>query len=152
MSIIHLVGIPDTRKLHQIGNTEGKHLYYRKFACCCFGCLHGSVDCSNNICPDEWSAFDLGKKQSVQPNLKYWFGEGIHNLPDVNNVPDIETPFMQQFSWPTIFRAFSQQRSFVQLQRYITTNPIPELVCVADDTFLQSDITIRFGCITSLTR
>ena len=27
-------------------------------------------------------------------------------------------------------------------QRYIATNPIPELVCVADDTFLQSDITL----------
>ena len=141
-STIHLVGIPDTRKLHQIGNTEGKHLYYRKFACCCFGCLHGSVDCSNNICPDKWSAFDLGKKQSVQPNLKYWFGEGIHNLLDVNNVPDIETTFLQQFSWPTILRALGQQRSFVQLQRYIATHPIPELVCVADDTFLQSDITL----------
>ena len=49
---------------------------------------------------------------------------------------------MQQFSWPTIFRALGQQRSFVQLQRYIVTNPIPELVCVADDTFLQSDITL----------
>ena len=84
-STANLPAIPDTCKLHQIGNTNGRELYYRKFACCCFGCIHGSEACSNNICPDEWSAYDLGKKQR------------------------------------------SQQRSFVQLQRYISANPIPPL-------------------------
>ena len=58
----------------KLGNTNGRELYYRKFACCCFGCIHGSEACSNNICPDEWSAYDLGKKQSVEPNLQFWFG------------------------------------------------------------------------------
>ena len=51
------------------------------------------------------------------------------------NVPDIEAPYMQQFSWPAILRALGQQKRFVQLQRYIAANPIPQLVCVTDDTF-----------------
>ena len=35
--------IPETRKLHQIGNTGGKVLYFCKFACCCFGCFQGKI-------------------------------------------------------------------------------------------------------------
>ena len=53
-------GIPDTRKLHQIGNTGGKVLYFQNFSCCCFGCLHGTVPCQNNIYPSDFTAFDLG--------------------------------------------------------------------------------------------
>ena len=44
-------GIPDTCKLHQIGNTGGKVLYFQKFSCCCFGCLYGTLPCQNDICP-----------------------------------------------------------------------------------------------------
>ena len=138
-STIHLPGITDTHKLHQIGNTKGKHLYYRKFACCCFGCIHGSEDCSNDICPDDWSACDLAKKKSVKPDLKYWFGDDTCNLPDICNLPHIEEPCMQQLSWPAILRALAQQGSFFQLQRYIAANPIPQLAIAADDTFRQSD-------------
>ena len=70
----NLVGIPDTRKLHQIGNTGENVLYFHKFACCCYGCLHGTEACQNNICPMEWTAFDLAKKKTVNADLKYWFG------------------------------------------------------------------------------
>ena len=119
--------IPDTRKLHQIDNTNARELYYRIFACCCFGCIHGSEACSNNICPDEWSAYDLRKKQSVEPNLQFWFGEGICNIPDIRNEAEIELPHMQHVTWPARLRALGQQRSFVQLQRYISANPIPPL-------------------------
>ena len=106
---------------------------------CCFGCIHESEDCSNDICPDEWSAYDLAKKKSVKPDLKFWFGDGIHNLPDIHKVPDIEEPCMQQFSWPARLRALCQQRSFFQLQRYIAANLIPQLAIVADVTFRQSE-------------
>ena len=150
-STIQLPAIPDTCILHQIGNTKGKDLYYRKFACC-FGCIPGSEDCFNDICPDEWSTNDLTKKKSVTPNLQYWFGDGICNFPNICNVPDIEAPRMQQLSWSAILGALGQQGSFVQLQRYIAANPIPQLVSVPDDTFWQSDTTLGFGCITSHTR
>ena len=104
-STANLPTIPDTHKLHQIGNTNGRELYYRKFACCCFGCIHGSEVCSNNICSDEWSAYDLGKKQSVEPNLQFWFGEGIRNIPDICNKAEIELPHMQHVTWPARLRA-----------------------------------------------
>ena len=55
-----LVGIPETRKLHQIGNTGG--------------CLHGTEECQNKICPMKWTACDLAKKKTVNADLKYWVG------------------------------------------------------------------------------
>ena len=70
--------IPETRKLHQIGNTGGKVLYFCKFAYCCFGCLQGTVPCQNNICPAEWTAFDLATKKSANVNLKHWFGNDTY--------------------------------------------------------------------------
>ena len=57
-------------------------------------------------------------------------------------MPDIEALHMQQLSWPAILRALGQQRSFIQLERYIVAKPIPQLVCVPDDTFQQSDTTL----------
>ena len=75
----------------------------------------------------------------MKPDLKYWFGDDICNLPDLCNLPHIEEPCMQQLSCPAILRALAQQRSFFQLQRYIAANPIPQLAIAADDTFRQSD-------------
>ena len=81
---MHLVGIPETRKLHQIRNTGGKLLNFRKFSCCCYGCLYDTEPCENQICPSEWSGFNLGKKKATQVNLQYWLGEitqNVRNLP-----------------------------------------------------------------------
>ena len=85
-------GIPGTHQLHQIGNTGAKYLNYRKFACCCYRCLHGTEAYSNDICQDKWSAYDLAQKKDVKPNLKFWYGDdicnlGIRNLPDRNEQP-----------------------------------------------------------------
>ena len=91
-STLHLQGIPETRKLHQIGNTNSKDLYYRKFVCCCFGCIHGTEACSNDICPSQWEGYDLAKKKSVEPNLKFWFGDGTHNIPNICNLPETAQP------------------------------------------------------------
>ena len=63
-------GIPESQKLHQIGDTGGKALHFCKFSCCCFGCLQGTIPCQNTICPAEWRAFDLAKKKTVDVNLK----------------------------------------------------------------------------------
>ena len=141
-STVHLLGIPKTCKLHQIGNTNSKALYYRKFACCCLGCIHGTEACSNDICPSQWEGYDLAKKKSVEPYLKFWFGDGIRNIPNICNLPKTAQPQMATLNWPAILRALGQQRSFAQLQRYIRANTTPEIVCVANDNFLQSDTNI----------
>ena len=62
----NFVAIPETHKLHQIGNTGGNVLYFCKFACCCFGCLHGTEECANDICPMEWTAYDLATKKTCR--------------------------------------------------------------------------------------
>ena len=50
-STLQLVATPDTRKLHQIGNTGGKVLNFKRFASCCYRCLHGTESCDNQVCP-----------------------------------------------------------------------------------------------------
>ena len=127
----NLVAIPETCKLHQIGNMGGNVLYFCKFACCCFGCLHGTEECQNDICPMEWTAYDLATKKTVAANLKYWFGNDFMNqcASEVSNDPS-----QQQISWDAILKALNQQRTYAQLTRYVNSNAIPDLVCVPDDT------------------
>ena len=91
-STVQLQGIPETHKFHQIGNTNSKAVYNRKFACCCFGYIHGTEPCSNDICPSQWSGYDLSKKNPVEPNLKFWFSEGICNIENIGNLPNIDQP------------------------------------------------------------
>ena len=57
-------------------------------------------------------------------------------------MPDIDQPRIENLNWSAILRALGQQRTFVQLQQYINANPIPEMICVANDNFLQSDTNI----------
>ena len=125
-------GIPETCKLHQIGNTGGKVLYFRKFSCCCFGWLHGTVPCQNNICPSEFTAFDLGRKKSAEASLKHWFGDQV---PDTHmcNMSTVDHARVQPINWASILQALAQQRSFVQLRRYVNANSIPDLICQPDD-------------------
>ena len=97
--------IPETRKLHQIGNTGGKVMYFRKFACCCFGCLQGTVPCQNNICPGEWTAFDLATKKSANVNLKHWFGNDTY----IRNMSIVDHARVQHINWRSILQALAQQ-------------------------------------------
>ena len=63
-------GIPDTHKLHSIVNNPGsKILNIRMKLCCCYNCLHGTGPCTNNVCPEDWSAYDLRARKAVKPNL-----------------------------------------------------------------------------------
>ena len=101
-------GIPETRKLHQIGNTGGKVLY----SCCCFGCIQGTMPCQNTVCPAEWTAFDLAKNEAVDSNLKNWFGEEIMNT----RIRNMSATRMQHIDWSAILQSLAQQRSFVQLR------------------------------------
>ena len=92
-STLQLVGTPDTRKLHQIGNTGGKVLNFRKFSCCCYGCLHGTESCQNAICPSEWSGFHLAKKKVTEANLDFWLGERTQNICTICHVLQRWPPF-----------------------------------------------------------
>ena len=134
-STINCPGIPEAQKLHQIGNTGGKVLYFWKFSCCCFGCIQGSMPCQNTVCPAEWTAFELAKKEAVDANLKNWFGEEITNT-RICNTSAIR---MQHIDWSAILQSLAQQRSFVLLKRYINSNPIPDLICHANDKLMQEE-------------
>ena len=49
---INCIPVPETHKIHSIGNTGNPSLlYFCNFACCCEGCLPGG-DCTNTVCPD----------------------------------------------------------------------------------------------------
>ena len=104
-------GIPHTCKLHQIGNTGGKVLYFHKFSSCCFGSLQGTIPCQNTICPAEWTAFDFAKKKIVGANLRHWFGREIMNT-QMCNIYDAQ---IHPIDWSAILQALSQQRSFDQV-------------------------------------
>ena len=132
-----LIGIPETRKLHQICNTGGNVLNFHKFACCCFGCLHGTEECQNNVCPTEWTGYDLSTKKTVTANLKFWFGNEFMNChaSDVHNEPQ-----QRPISWHAILQALNQQRTYAQLSRYVNENAIPDLLCVPDDTLRKEEI------------
>ena len=75
-------GIPDTHKLHSIVNNPGsKILNIRMKLCCCYNCLHGTGPCTNNVCPEDWSAYDLQAQKAVKPNLRKWAACNVpHNL------------------------------------------------------------------------
>ena len=51
---------------------------------------------------------DLGKKQSAEPNLQFWFGEGIRNIPDIRNEAEIELPHMQHVTRMETVTKFKQ--------------------------------------------
>ena len=92
-------GIPGTHKLHQIGNTGGKVLYFRKVSCCCLGCLHGTLPCQNDICPSEFTAFDLGTKKPAEANLKHWFEEQVPDT-HIRDMSIADLARVQSINWP----------------------------------------------------
>ena len=124
-STLQLVGIPETRKLHQISNTGSKILNFKKFACCCYGCLHGTESCDNNICPTQWSGFDLGKKKPSDANLQYWLGAITQNIRNKCNLPD-DVQQRRALNWDAILRPLANKKHLcswnVRLERtqYLT--------------------------------
>ena len=139
-STIQLVGIPETRKLHQIGNTGGKVLNFRKFSCCCYGCVNGTDACENDICHCGWSGFDLAKKKVTEANLQYWLGKITENIHNIRNLPKMPVQQRGQINWEAILRALAQQRTFVQLQHYIRGNAIPDCNYVANNILTQAEV------------
>ena len=126
------VPVPDTCKIHSIGNTGNKSvLYFRNFACCCDGCLHGG-ECTNTVCPDTWKGYDLGKKKFVQPNFTFWeqFNLCISDAQLQNDI---------QLTWDERLTQIRLIRNFDDLQAYVNSNPLPEFEGVTNDNMLESD-------------
>ena len=67
----HWPAVPDTRKIHSVGNTNTDDIYLRTYSCCCVGCLHGKEDCKNQICRDEWRGYEFRSKKFVKANLDF---------------------------------------------------------------------------------
>ena len=93
------------------------------------------MPCQNTVCPAEWTAFDLAKKEAVDANLKNWFGEEITNT----RICKTSAIRMQHIDWSATLQSLAQQRSFVQLRQYINSNPIPDLICHANDKLMQEE-------------
>ena len=83
----------------------------------------------------EWSGFDLGKKKTTEANFQYWLGEISQNIAEI----PVPVPRQYQVNWDTILRALVQQRTFVQLEHYITANPIPDCNFVANNMLMPAE-------------
>ena len=71
--------------------------------------------------------------------MQYWSGEITQNICNVHNLPEETAQPRRAVNWDAILRALGQQRTFVQLQCYITCNPIPDCNYVADNILMQAE-------------
>ena len=67
--------VPDTHKIHSVANVVGtSQINIKNFLCCCGGCIHGGMECQNQICPQPWKGFDLRLKKMPLPiSQTRWF-------------------------------------------------------------------------------
>ena len=111
-------GVPDTCKIHSIGNTNTNDIYIRTYSCCCVGCLHGE-DCKNEICRDEWRGYDFKSKKFIKPNLNVWFRD---------QQPRNAILCIALVSWVEHINRMSVLTSFADLQEYVNSHPLPDLL------------------------
>ena len=126
------VPVPETHKLHSIGNTGNPSLLYLcNFACCCEGYLHGG-ECTNTVCPDSWKGYDLEKKKYVQSDLTFWVQDNlcINNAQQENNI---------QVTWEQRLAQMSNISHFDNLQEYINPNPLPVLEGSVQQDMTEND-------------
>ena len=73
--------------------------------------------------------------------MQYWLGEIAQNIHNILNIPEVpvQLPRQCQLNWDAILRAFAQQRTFVQIEHYITANPIPHCNYVANDILMPAE-------------
>ena len=115
---INWVPVPETCKIHSIGNTGNPSLlYFHNFACCCEGCLHGD-NCTNSVCPDNWKGYNLGQKKIVQPDLSFWVQ---HNL----CIADAQQENIIELTWEQRLAQMHSISNFDDLQQYVNSNPLP---------------------------
>ena len=123
------VPVPETCKLHSIGNTGNPSLLYlHNFACCCEGCLHGG-ECTNTVCPESWKGYDLDKKKYVQSDVTFWVQDNlcVNKAQQENNI---------QVTWEQRLAQMSSINHFDDLQEYVNSNLLP-----AFEGSVQQDMT-----------
>ena len=91
----------------------------RNFLCGCKGCLHGDGPCVNEVCPQDWWAYDLKNKKYVNPILDTW-----------NVQLTCKIPLLEQNAnyWLEQIQELSKIVSYRTLQDHIETNPLPHLI------------------------
>ena len=105
-------------------------LNIRNFLFCCKGCLHGDGPCVNDVCPEDWWAYDLQKKIIVPPSLSSW------NVCLTCKIPSHEN---NANYWSEQIEEISKLTSYRTLKHYIETNPLPPLMFERDIIMSESD-------------
>ena len=127
---IHWVPVPETHKLHSIGNTGNPSLLYLRTSCC-EGCLHGG-EYTNTVCPDSWKGYDLEKKKYVQSDHTFWVQDNLHitSAQQENNI---------QVTWEQRLAQMSSISNFDDLQEYVNSNPLPAFECSNQQDMTEND-------------
>ena len=115
----HWPAVPDTRKIHSVGNTNTDDINLRTYTCCCVGCLRGEEDCKNQICRDEWRGYEFRSKKFVKANLDFWFRD---------RQPQDAILHIATVNWVEHISRMSVIRSFHALQQYVNNNPLSPFV------------------------
>ena len=111
--------VPDTHKIHSIGNVNNPNdIHLRTYSCCCVGCLHGEEECTDLICRDDWKGYNFKTNKFGKPNLDFWFRDREHT--DVLCIASI--------SWVQYINRMSLFQSFSDLEEYVRSNPLPTLL------------------------
>ena len=97
--------------------------------CCCYNCIHGTGPCTNDVCPEGWTAYDLRACKLVAPNLQKWCASNVpHNLHNIVSL-----------SWADCLLALGSCVTFTALVQYISQNPLPPLVCNINTEILPAE-------------
>ena len=108
--------VPDTCKIHSIGNVSNPNdIYLGTYSCHCVGCLHGEEECTKLMCRDDWKGYNFKTNKFRKPNLDFWFRDREHT--DIFCVASI--------SWVQHINRMSCFWSFSDLEEYVRSNPLP---------------------------
>ena len=106
-------------------------LYFRNFACCCEGCLHGD-NCTNSVCPDNWKGYDLGQKKIVQPDLSFWVQDNLC-------IADAQQENIIELTWEQRLAQMHSISNFDDLQQYVNSNPLPNFERLPNVNMMEED-------------
>ena len=129
-------GIPEMRKFHSICNTENNYLYFHTFLCCCNGCLHGTENCSNTVCPEEWNGYNLPGKKNCQPDRLWWCRIANEQIRKISKNID----FQHQVDWVARIATMSATTTFDELVAYVHNNPLPPFTDQLNDIITQEEL------------
>ena len=129
---INWVPVPETCKTHSIGNMGNPSLlYFRNFACCCEGCLHGD-NCTNSVCPGNWKGYNLGQKKIVQPDLSFWVQDNLC-------IADAQQENIIKLTWEQRLAQMHSTSNFDDLQQYVNSNPLPNFEGLPNVNMTEED-------------